>query len=64
MEAAEYNESLSGLWMRGLLIRRSLADGEWAFFTTWCPASTLIKTLATAEGRRWAIEDASDTISV
>ena len=30
----------SGLWTRGLLIRRNIADGELAFFTTWCPAGT------------------------
>src|SRR4051794_27903614 len=38
LEAAEYNENLSGLWTRGLLIRRNIADGDLAFFATWCPA--------------------------
>src|SRR6476469_828458 len=33
LEAAEYNENLSGLWTRGLLLRRNIADGELAFFT-------------------------------
>ena len=28
LEAAEYDESLSGLWTRGLLIRRNIADGD------------------------------------
>src|SRR5580698_702993 len=28
-----------GLWTRGLLIRRHIADGDLAFFTTWCPAA-------------------------
>src|SRR3954447_24696773 len=42
LEAGEYNESLSGLWTRGLLIRRNIADGELAFFATWCPAGTLV----------------------
>src|SRR5215203_578850 len=28
LEADEYNESLAGVWTRGLLIRRSLTDGE------------------------------------
>src|SRR3954470_6355740 len=37
LAAAEYNQSLSGLWTRGLLIRRNIADGELAFFATWCP---------------------------
>jgi SRSO17 transposase len=50
-----------GLWTRGLLIRRSLADGELAFFSTWCPAGTTIETLVAVEGRRWAIEDGFET---
>ncbi len=61
LEADEYNESLPGVWTRGLLIRRSLTDGELAFFTTWCPAGTPIETLVSVEGRRWAIEDAFET---
>jgi SRSO17 transposase len=28
-----------------------------AFFSTWCPAGTSIKTLVKVEGHRWAIED-------
>ena len=51
----------TGLWTRGLLIRRSLTDGELAFFSTWCPAGTAIATLVSVEGRRWAIEDAFET---
>ena len=35
LEAAEYNETLAGLWTRGLLIRRNIADGGLAFFATW-----------------------------
>jgi SRSO17 transposase len=58
LEADEYNESLPGVWTRGLLIRRSLTDGEFAFFTTWCPAGTPIGMLVAVEGRRWAIEGA------
>jgi SRSO17 transposase len=61
LEAAEYGDGLSGLWTRGLLIRRSLADGELAFFSTWCPAGTGIATLVAVEGHRWAIEDAFET---
>src|SRR5215217_2388417 len=34
LEAADYDAGLSGLWTRGLLIRRSIADGELAFFST------------------------------
>jgi len=51
----------SGVWTRGLLIRRSLTAGELADFTTWCPAGTRIATLVAVEGRRWAIEDALET---
>jgi SRSO17 transposase len=61
LEAAEYNESLSGLWTRGLLIRRTISDGELAFFATWCPAGTPIAVLVTVEGQRWAIEDGFET---
>lgn len=57
LEAGEFNKALSGTWTRGLLVRRKLADGECAYFTTWCPAGTGIATLAAVEGRRWAIED-------
>src|SRR6267143_3217715 len=46
-----------GLWTRGLLIRRHIADGDLAFFTTWCPAGTSLETLVAVEGHRWAIED-------
>jgi SRSO17 transposase len=61
LEAEEYNEALTGLWTRGLLIRRNLSDGDLAFFSTWCPAGTPIDTLVRVEGRRWAIEDAFET---
>jgi SRSO17 transposase len=61
LEADGYDEGRSGPWTRGLLIRRSLTDGERAFFTTWCPAGTPIGTLVAVEGRRWAIEDAFET---
>src|SRR5918998_1307205 len=57
----DYGATWSGLWTRGLLIRRSLADGELAFFSTWCPAGTPTSTLVAVEGRRWAIEDAFET---
>ncbi len=59
--ADEVNPTLTGTWTRGLLIRRSLTDGELAFFSTWCPAGTPIQTLVSVEGRRWAIEDAFET---
>jgi SRSO17 transposase len=61
LEAEEYNEDLTGLWTRGLLIRRTIADGDLAFFSTWCPAGTPIEELVQVEGQRWAIEDAFET---
>src|SRR4051794_18029774 len=61
LEAAEDGGGLSGLWTRGLLVRRSIADGELAFFSTWCPAGTEIAALVEAEGHRWAIEDGFET---
>src|SRR5215217_1087588 len=61
LEAKEYNEALTGLWTRGLLIRRNLSDGDLAFFSTWCPAGTPLDTLVRVEGQRWAIEDAFET---
>jgi SRSO17 transposase len=61
LEAAEYDENRTGLWTRGLLIRRSISDGELSFFSTWCLAGTGIATLVRVEGRRWAVEDAFET---
>jgi SRSO17 transposase len=61
LDAAEYNQTLAGLWTRGLLIRRNIADGDLAFFATWCPAATRMETLVAVEGRRWAIEDGFET---
>jgi SRSO17 transposase len=61
LEADEFNHENHGLWTRGLLIRRHIADGDLAYFTTWCPAGTSIKTLVGIEGHRWAIEDSFET---
>lgn len=57
LDADEFNPALPGAWTRGLLARRSISDGELAYFTTWCPAGTGIETLVHVEGRRWSIED-------
>jgi SRSO17 transposase len=59
LEGEEYTDH--GLWTRGLLIRRHIANGDLAYFTTWCPAGTPIKTLVKVEGHRWAIEDSFET---
>src|SRR4051794_34808605 len=61
LDASDYDSGQSGLWTRGLLIRRNLADGECAYFTTWCPAGTGIETLVAVEGQRWTIEDGFET---
>jgi SRSO17 transposase len=61
LDAAEYDDQRTGLWTRGLLIRRNIADGDLAFFSTWCPAGTGMATLVTVEGYRWAIEDSFET---
>ena len=61
LDAEEYNSSLAGLWTRGLLIRRTIANGDMAFFSTWCPLGTAIEILVKVEGHRWAIEDAFKT---
>jgi SRSO17 transposase len=61
LDAAEYDDGRTGLWTRGLLIRRNIADADLAFFATWCPAGTAIETLVKVEGHRWAIEDSFET---
>jgi SRSO17 transposase len=61
IDACEYNDALTGEWTRGLLIRRNIADGELAFFSTWCPKGTPTKKLVSVEGHRWAIEDSFET---
>ena len=57
LDAVQYNSALTGEWTRGLLIRRNIADGELAFFSTWCPNGTPMEKLVSVEGCRWAIED-------
>jgi SRSO17 transposase len=61
LDASEYDNERTGLWTRGLLIRRNIADGDLAFFSTWCPAGTNIEMLVKVEGHRWAIEDSFET---
>jgi SRSO17 transposase len=57
LDASEYKGDLAGEWTRGLLIRRNIADGSLAFFSTWCPKVTSIQKLVSVEGHGWAIED-------
>jgi SRSO17 transposase len=61
LDAGEYSNTLTGEWTRGLLIRRNIADGDLAFFSTWFPKDTPMKKLVAVEGRRWAVEDSFET---
>jgi SRSO17 transposase len=61
LDGGEFTADLSGVWTRGLLIRRNIADGDLAFFTTWCPQGTEVEMLVRVEGHRWAIEDSFET---
>lgn len=61
LDADDFDATFSGIWTRGLLIRRNIADGDLAFFSTWCPIDTPIETLVKVEGHRWAIEDSFET---
>ena len=36
LEGEESNHHSQVLWTRGLLIRRNIANGDLAYFTTWC----------------------------
>ena len=57
LDAGQYNSVLAGVWTRGLLIRRNIADGDLAFFSTWCPNGMPMEKLVSVEGQRWAIEE-------
>lgn len=62
LDANAYNSAHSGIWTRGLLIRRNIDDSnDLAFFTTWCPKGATIEKLVLIEGHRWAIEDSFET---
>jgi hypothetical protein len=43
LEAEPFNGANDGLWARGLLVRRRIADGDLAFVTTWCPREHQLK---------------------
>jgi SRSO17 transposase len=61
LDADDFDAAFPGIWTRGLLIRKNIADGDLAFFSTWCPIGTSIEKLVTVEGHRWAIEDSFET---
>jgi hypothetical protein len=48
-------------WSQSAGAPTPIADGDFAFFTTRCPAATSIETLVAVEGHRWAIEDSFET---
>lgn len=43
--------------VHGLLVRRSLDDGELAYYVIFAPAGTPLQTLVTVVGQRWTIEE-------
>lgn len=57
LDADDFDAAFPGVWTCGLLIRKNIADGDLAFFSTWCPVGTSIEKLVAVEGHRWAIED-------
>lgn len=61
LDADDFDAAFAGIWTRGLLIRRNIADGDPAFFSTWCPVGTSMEKLVTVEGHRWAIKDSFET---
>lgn len=61
LDAGDLDAAFTGVWTRGLLIRRNMADGDLAFFSTWCPQGTPAEVLVKVEGHRWAIEDGFET---
>jgi SRSO17 transposase len=61
LDAGDFNADFTGVWTRGLLIRSNIADGDLAFFSTWCPVGTPVEKPVTVEGHRRAIEDSFET---
>lgn len=57
----QYGGAHEGIWTQGLLVRRTIADGEFAFFSTWCPKGTVVEKLVSVEGHRQSIEDSFKT---
>jgi SRSO17 transposase len=47
--------------LHALLVRRSLTDGELAYFVVFAPADTPLQTLVTVAGMRWTIEECFET---
>lgn len=47
--------------LHALLVRRSLTDGDIAYFVVFAPAGTPLQTLVTVAGMRWTIEECFET---
>jgi SRSO17 transposase len=47
--------------LHALLVRRSLTDGEVAYFVVFAPAGTPLQSLVTVAGMRWTIEECFET---
>lgn len=47
--------------LHALLVRRSLTDGEVAYFVVFAPTDTSLQTLVTVAGMRWTIEECFET---
>lgn len=43
--------------LHALLVRRSLTDGERAYYVVFAPANTSLQTLVTIAGQRWKVEE-------
>lgn len=44
-------------WAHWLLARRSITDGERAFYVVFAPTQTVLQTLVSVAGQRWTIEE-------
>ena len=44
-------------WEHWLLVRRSITDGERAFYVVFAPAQTSLSTVVSVAGQRWTIEE-------
>jgi SRSO17 transposase len=61
LDADHFDATFAGVRTRGLPIRRNIADGDLAYFSTWCPLGAPVEKPVTVEGHRWAIEDSFET---
>lgn len=47
----------SRLWIRRLLVRRNLIDGDLAYFTVYYLTETMLENFVQVEEMRWRIEE-------